>query len=464
MLFGLPFLLGGLVALGQGLRLGLAGQYAQALIPAAMGVVFVGVGGGVMLAGRGAMARAKERADRVSAHPDQPWLWRDEWASGHIANSGDASATGLWIFAVLWNLIAIPAVLTVLQENTASGTPVAWLILVFPLVGLLILGAAIYTTMRRHRFGQSILELVAIPAPLGREIAGRIRVPHAFQADQGVTITLTCARVVVTQSGKNSSTTTTILWQDSQSLPGLVSDGGRASIPFAIAIPADQPQFDDTNSRDKIVWRVTAEASLVGIDYASTFEVPVYRTAETDQPTPADVVARHEAAVAQYRPPADAPFIMTEPPGAVEFYFPMARDLGPALGVTLFTLIWSFVVAFLILAPAPLLFQLAFGGFEIVLLGVMTWVWFNRGRVRAEQSGLTVERGVGPWTGSRRYQPSELESMSARVGMTAGDHAYYDVHITAGDGTDRTIASGFRDRRSAEWFIARLRQAVAPAG
>jgi hypothetical protein len=456
MLFGVPFAAGGIMALIGGVRLALSGKLVEAALPGIMGLVFTTVGVGIIVAGYLGRKAAAARNARMVAAPDAPWLWREDWASHRVEDGNRSASNGLWAFALLWNLIALPAAVAVIRQGVDADHRALWFVLLFPLIGLGLLAAAVHASMRSHRFGHSTLELVAVPVPVGREIAGRIRVPHAFVPQHGITVTLTCSRVVVTRSGKDSSTTTTPLWQDQQTIPGVIADGGGISIPFAIGIPADALPCDDSDPRDKIIWQLGAAAVLSGVDYDARFDVPVFHTAESDAPAPAEMVAREQASLAEYRVPADAPFRWTESPALAQAEFPMGRNAGVALGLTAFTLVWTAVVVFLFLAAAPLLFRLVFGFFDAILLVFVTWSWLGHSRLRADSSGLWVESGLGPWTSTTRYSAADLKTITPKVGMTAGNRVYYDLTVSCSDGRERVVSCGFRDLRSAEWVADRL--------
>ena len=41
-------------------------------------------------------------------HPDEPWLWRRDWAERVVRESPDFGGWCLWGFAILWNLFCVP--------------------------------------------------------------------------------------------------------------------------------------------------------------------------------------------------------------------------------------------------------------------------------------------------------------------------------------------------------------------
>ena len=67
-------------------------------------------------------------------------------------------------------------------------------------------------------------------------------------------------------------------------MPGSLWEAGGISIPVAIPIPADARKTDERDAADRVIWRLVLAADEPGIDYSATFEVPVFRTAESEVP------------------------------------------------------------------------------------------------------------------------------------------------------------------------------------
>src|SRR5216684_94148 len=45
---------------------------------------------------------------RYAEHPNAPWMWRQDWASGRIESGAKASVVAPWVVAILWILISSP--------------------------------------------------------------------------------------------------------------------------------------------------------------------------------------------------------------------------------------------------------------------------------------------------------------------------------------------------------------------
>ncbi|HKV75585.1 MAG TPA: hypothetical protein VJN95_13785 [Gemmatimonadales bacterium] len=459
-LFALPFAGVGVFTAYQAIKLAMEGKLAPAVPLGAFGAIFGSVGFGLIIGGFKARKTLAAKQARQAAAPDKPWLWREDWASRLIPDRSKAGAIGLWVFAVFWNLIAMPATYLAVKQGVTAVNKASWFIFLFPFVGLCLLAAATYSALRARRYGVSVLELVAVPIPLGREIAGRIHVPGVFEPEQGVRVTLTCGRQVTTGSGKNRSTTTTILWQDDQTIPGVLRDASGVAIPFAIAVPADQPQSDDSNSSNQIIWKVSASAAVAGIDYAAEFEVPVFHTSESDTAPPPEMAEREKAQLTAYTPPPDAPVSVVESGRGIDVSFPMGRNAGVAAGLTMFAVVWSLVVYALFQLDAPWFFRVVFGLTDLLLLAIATALWLGHSEIHADSTGLTLNSGVGPFSRSRHFAANEVTSVRPKVGMTSGNRAYFDLHLVFRDGSELVAGRGLSDPRQAEWVGGKLLAAL----
>src|SRR5689334_3231302 len=189
-LFLLPFCGFGLWAGYMSLGHALAGDWNEAGYALLFCLVFGGIGFGllgVVAFGRTTVAATLERAH---AHPDEPWLWREDWAA---KQSRDATRSGMWsgiAFAVLWNLISIPAAAMVLRSELPKGNHLALLGLLFPLVGVGLAISAARRTLQYRRFGASTLDLERVPIPVGHPLVGTVRAAIATPPADGFGVVL----------------------------------------------------------------------------------------------------------------------------------------------------------------------------------------------------------------------------------------------------------------------------------
>ena len=121
-LFGLPFAGVGLFVLWQAVTLLQRHDLPQAAALGGFGAIFGTVGFGLMIAGVRARRETAARLTREAAAPGQPWLWREDWANRRIEDRGRSTTGGLWLFAVFWNVIALPATYLAFRNGIDAST------------------------------------------------------------------------------------------------------------------------------------------------------------------------------------------------------------------------------------------------------------------------------------------------------------------------------------------------------
>src|SRR5206468_11930477 len=133
------------------------------------------------------------------------------------------------------------------------------------------LGWAIYLTVRRFKFGRSILHLQTLPGCIGGYLAGTIETSHPIHAATSVRLVLRCIQRTTTHSrslndGRSRrSTWDEPLWEKEQILSGVPATG----IPVSFEIPPRRRATGKMSDRDEIVWRLSVHADTPGADYAA---------------------------------------------------------------------------------------------------------------------------------------------------------------------------------------------------
>jgi len=464
-LFLLPFGVAGVGATLQAVRRFGQGNLHEALGLLLVGVVFGGVAGGgwtLLLLGRRKLRLQETLRER---YPDQPWRWRPEWSSGRISDSNRTLLWSSWGFATLWNLISWPSGFLGVRAALYQGNQAGYFALLFPLAGAGLLLWAVRNSLRARKYGVSVLELANFPGVVGHSLAGQVRVSGLFQPAEDFESTLSCVRRT-TGSGKDSSTTESILWQEEQQVRGETyrdSEGMATRVRLGFQIPADARSSDSENSNDQIIWRLTLAAGASGVDYLAMFEVPVFRTSASElPPTPEDLSLAAAAGprLSEYRQPGESRITVNRTRRGTEISFPAARNPGAAIGLTLFTLIWSATIAGLLYLRVPLLFPIVFGLFELLLLIGTLQLWLGVSRVVGDRESVRIAEGY-IYPGRERTIPiGELSGVTTKIGMQAGSRPYYDVMVVRKKGKQIAAGRWIRNKREAEWLAATMRTAL----
>jgi hypothetical protein len=410
-------------------------------------------------------SKAKKRADAIkAAHPLEPWLWRDQWAGGCIRSSTKAAMVTACVFALFWNLISMTVCAAVIPVELKKGNHKALFALIFPAVGVILLIWAAREIIRWKKFGESIFKMLSVPGVLGGRLNGAIQTSVKIRPEDGFHLRLRCINRITTGTGKNSSTTENILWEDEKTMVKelLGDDPRRTGIPVFFQIPADGRESDDANSLDRIVWRLETRARVPGVDYLAQFEVPVFRSAEsvdTAGTAVADPTLAYQAPPEPYQLPADSRIQVHEAAqGGKEFIFPALLNPGVACIVALILAIFSTATWFMATTgKAPILFPIVFGFADLVIFLILINLLFKSSRITADASGLTVTTRWLLIRSSKNLSAADVASITTKIGMTSGENVYYDIHIIARAGRDITAASSIKDKKEADWLAAEMK-------
>lgn len=241
----------------------------------AFALVFGGAGLGMMASGVNAW---RKRNFAAQAPPDEPWKERKEWAEGLITSTSRVEAWGLTIMAVIWNGVAWTMVALAGRELLRQGG-LAYLFLLFPVVGLVLAGVAVRFHLVARRYGGAVFQMSPVPGVLGGRLAGLIRLPEAARPPDGFVVTVKCQRT--TRSGKH--THTAVVWQeerrlDPDALP--LVDVGQV-IPVLFALPYTLPASEAWDQGGSITWKLEVKGRQPGVDVAVSFVIPVFLTRDS---------------------------------------------------------------------------------------------------------------------------------------------------------------------------------------
>jgi hypothetical protein len=462
-LFLVPFAAVGAFTAVMAVQRAAGGSWTEALFFSLFAITFGGVGfGGITLALAG-RRKLKEQAALESRHPESPWLWRSDWASGRIVDSTRATMFTAWVFAAFWNLISFPTGYLGVRAAIGEEKPAAFFALLFPLVGIGLLVWAVRATLRYHKYGVSRLELSTIPGSVGRSLTGMVRAPARMQPEAGFQVTLSCVRRMT--KGGGDETSESILWQDERWVMGEPSRTAAAMethIPVAFRLPADAQACDDTDSNNRVLWRLRLSATVPGVDYESQFEVPVFRTSASDQPLSAEEerITQDPLAGTAYQQPADSRIVVTSNRRGTEVLFPAARNPGAATSITFFLLLWLGFIALQLHFRAPLVFPIVTGIFGLLIFIGALDLWLQVSRVTADAGTLTWATGYLSPGRERTLHASEIADVIASIGMQAGTTVYYDVAVVRKNGKKIKVGHSLRDKREAEWLAGTIRKAL----
>ena len=461
-LFGLPFAAFGTAGFIAGIKKLAAGDTRGGLPLMLISPIFAFVGFGLWY-GLYRASKAKKRTDAISAaHPDEPWLVNDQWAGGSIKSSTRSTMVTACLFAGLWNLVSSAAIGANFRTILNERKPAALLILLFPAGGIGLLIWAVRAIIRWKKFGESIFKMQSVPGVIGGSLSGAIRTSVKLQPEDGFHIKLRCVNLITTQSGENSSTTEHILWEDEKTLVKdlLADDPRRSGIPVFFQIPRGSRPSDNSNSRNRIVWRLEARAKVPGIGYFAQFEVPVFVVAGAADAGPVvDPLVAYEPPAKPYQLPANSRIKVRQlPSGETEFVFPAFRNPVTCLTFGFFVAIFSGITWWLTVARAGVFFPIVFGLTSLFIWLAWLNLLFRSSRAVADANGIGVFTHWLFLRTGKRLASSDITTIGTKIGMTSGGTVYYNIFVAPRSGNDITLATAIKDHAEAVWLAAEMQR------
>ena len=210
-----------------------------------------------------------------AAHPGQPWLWKSEWRGDGLKPQANA-APWLWAAIIPFTVEAVTIalfVVPVLREE--GGSFQAYFVAIAGLaLPVILLAAAIVTTMRGRGLRGGRLHLETMPVCLGRELRGQLVLPAGSRTEGLVHVELERIRKVVV--GKNTRTDRQIMARQAVDGGARLEASGFAT--FKIVIPTEKswPSRDESVPHDRTTWELRVRFGQGWLRPRLIFDMPVY--------------------------------------------------------------------------------------------------------------------------------------------------------------------------------------------
>jgi hypothetical protein len=278
-LFALPWAAISVAGVVQAVNYARAGNLHDAIFEAIAVILCGCMGFGILTAVFAKWKVAAQAARGRAKHPNEPWLWRPDWAAGRVEDSTHSKMVLLWMFAVCWNAVSLPILFLVLDEVIVKKNFPILLALLFPCIGFGLVVWARKATARWRKFGKSVFVMSNVPGVIGGALAGSIEFQKPLQTDVEFQLQLSCiqrktrAGGVSMKSNNRSSMVETELWQEEKT----VQMDARGTIPVEFLVPAKARAADIQKGSNQIIWRLDVDAPVAGLSYSASFDVPVFK-------------------------------------------------------------------------------------------------------------------------------------------------------------------------------------------
>ena len=236
------------------------------------------VGYGLMIGAVYSLRAGKKKKQLIDQDPDKPWLWREDWKQGVVKSGTKYGLYAIGGFALLWNAISFPIAAVLFLDEDENPWWARLIVLIFPLIGVALIGYCVYLWLRIQKYGKSIFRMGNVPGVIGGRLSGVVIVPKALTNAKSIRTKLVCTETV----GRGDDQTDEVRWQDDRTIKQtLASDEpGKVGIPIIFAIPSDAPP---TNEEQDFKWTLSVKAKTPGVDFGEVFEVPVFWTEDSQE-------------------------------------------------------------------------------------------------------------------------------------------------------------------------------------
>jgi hypothetical protein len=355
-----------------------------------------------------------------------------------IRSDARLSARARWLFATFWGLIAFPVAFVMVPE--LYGRSWMWLaVMIFPIVGLLLIWAAITQTIRLTRNGEITLRLNPAQPRLGESLTAQATFAQIPATAGEHVFTLLCEKV----DTRGEDTRYRTVWK--QERP--VHRGGTYAAATFLPPPHLPPSEPSTSVYHR--WRV-----LLGFPDGKderAFDVTIAPSLE-DSFTPTQEHGEEGVVDAVPRPvPESLATIVDDSSGLQISYVANASRSG--LPVSLFALIFIGVGGFLLSGVAsgvgPRFFGFVFAAIGIAVLGAGVYAWTHRRTVAISNGQVRVENHWLLKSGRDEFAVRDVRDVVTRIhGSSSTGRKRYDHHQIKAllrDGREIALASDVRD-------------------
>lgn len=368
-----------------------------------------------------------------------------------VIRADGSSGCVLWVFTIIWNAIGWAVAGALLFDGKAPW-PVALLVGLFPFIGLLLLWAAVQSSLRRLRHGRPELHLDAGAWTTGGRVRATVLGRTAPQPGDRIDARLQVVQSITSGSGKNRSTREHTLWSfDIVVDPQSGRDrGGMWAQPVELPLPSDLPP-----TAEDVTWRVEWQVVRPGPDLSATFILPVVAGSDgvelkaldlqvaADRAAPLAVLTRAGVRVAEER-------------GEVLITLPCWRN--PGLHLT------GLVVSAILTAGAAALWQEVGWWTGLISVPILLLCWRGALRSALWRSRISLAPGriavaSGWWRmATHELKPAEMTEVQRTTNMSSGETAWYNMWLLTGDGARIPIARGLTGPAAAR--LAEMIEAV----
>ncbi len=404
----------------------------------------------------------KKQKKLIKANPDKPWLWQEDWKQGVIKSDFKKSFYGMAAFTLMWNAIAFPIALVLLIDEDDNPWWVKLFVLLFPLVGISMIGYCVYFWLRIQKNGKSVFRMGSVSGVVGGRLTGVVVAPESLANSPSIRTKLVCTQTV----DHGDSQMEKIRWQDDRIITQTLSsdEPGKVGIPIVFAIPSDAPPTDEELDYK---WKLIVEAEMPGINFKEDFKVPVFWTEDSEENFQVDdePLSSYEETVPLQHLLAEQGIVVEHLSSndSIRYSLPPGRNKGMSVIMTFAMLIFTTVAIVLLMSGAPWFVVLICGILSLALLFVSINCWLECSELTIVGDHWTTRVG---WYGFRgqgtEFKTSQISSIITQDSMssTSGtEHKQWrNVKVKLVDGKELTLVMNVLAGSTERNLLADLRR------
>jgi hypothetical protein len=288
-LFGLPFAgVGAFVALVVA-PMPRPGWEAPTNTVRAIGALFFAVGAWLVFSGARTFWRRWQRAGRLARYRSEPWRADHVWDPrgvagdpGQKAGSAFLGSAGMAAVLALFTYILFVNIDPQQKGNDAWFKFGAWFsrtfLVLFDLAVAASFGYSVYLLVRRLKYGRTFLHFGRVPFLLGETADLRLAPPRRARSLGELEVTLRCVEERIQEVRHPGETTLYVarwqMWADARRVAAGQLAGSGLQLSFDL--PRDPALGTDLSATPPRYWELSVKGAAPGVDFASTFLVPVY--------------------------------------------------------------------------------------------------------------------------------------------------------------------------------------------
>jgi len=352
---------------------------------------------------------------RKAKHPDEPWLWFDNWKDGRIAGDGRTKMMVIWCVAVFWSAVVGSMFYSGL-DDFRRGSPVLVGTVPFLAISVGFYVWAIRLTLRWRKFGASMLVLETFPGVIGGRIRARLVLPSGAQLSTDLRARLGCHRIDHSEEDSPEST----LWSTEVMLPAnramTLAEGSGHVIEFSI--PAGLEPSSPLPETEEIVWDVDVWGEEAKVPYRASFQVPVFAVAESSEesePEPEFPAAPIHTPSGVHFDPRSRIRVSPSLTGGHDFLFPCPRLAGKIGAIALALVLATAACVWFVAGKVPLWVPLLIGVLDMLIVwGALAFLARSK-RVHVGTDGVRIRGGGFELSRSRFVPKHEIEKIEPTV-------------------------------------------------